>query len=181
MNRRGLLIFAMVAALVPGLAAADGPTLQNVALTVEVAAVPAEVWNVIGDFQDMSWHPVVYATAGENANQADATRILTLGAADGPTILEALDSYDAESMAYSYRITDVAAEVLPVTNYTSRLSVAPRDGGGSLIEWRGAFYRADPGNDPVAGLDDAAAIAAITGVYQAGLDALIQRFGVPGA
>ncbi len=36
---------------------AHGPTRQKFALTTEVPAAPADVWAVIGNFQDMSWHP----------------------------------------------------------------------------------------------------------------------------
>ncbi|MBY6152844.1 SRPBCC family protein [Vannielia litorea] len=172
----------MLAALtVPALAAipaaAHGPTRQKVTLTTEVAAPPAEVWEVIGNFQDMSWHPAVHSTQGEGGNEIDATRLLTLGEEGGPTIDEILYKYDAEKMTYSYRITEVAVETLPVTNYSSHLTVKPGANGGSLIEWRGAFYRGYPNNDPPEHLNDEAAIAAVTGVYQAGLDALADRFG----
>ena len=84
-------------------------------------------------------------------------------------------------MSYSYRITEVDVEVLPVTNYSSHLTVKPQDGGGALVEWRGAFYRGYPNNDPPEHLNDAASIAAVSGVYQAGLDALVERFGAPGS
>ena len=67
--------------------------------------------------------------------------------------------------------------MLPVTNYSSHLTVTPNAAGGSHIEWRGAFYRGYPNNDPPPELNDEAAIAAVTGVYQAGLDALVARFG----
>ncbi|MBY6047223.1 SRPBCC family protein [Vannielia litorea] len=172
----------MLAALtVPALAAipaaAHGPTRQKVTLTTEVAAPPAEVWEIIGNFQDMSWHPAVHSTQGEGGNEIDATRLLTLGEEGGPTIDEILYKYDAEKMTYSYRITEVAVETLPVTNYSSHLTVKPGANGGSLIEWRGAFYRGYPNNDPPEHLNDEAAIAAVTGVYQAGLDALADRFG----
>ncbi len=180
MNRR-LFLGTLALILAPGLALAHGPTRQKVTLTAEVAAEPAEVWAGIGNFQDMSWHPVVFATAGENGNQIEATRVLTLGEATGPTISEVLYKYSDEKMSYSYRITAVAVEVLPVTNYSSHLTVKPRAGGGSIIEWRGAFYRGYPNNDPPENLNDAAAVAAVTGVYQAGLDALVQRYGVPGS
>jgi len=179
MERRIFLMVAAGAALAPGLAMAGEATQQEVSLSAEVAAPPDEVWQTIGDFQDMSWHPVVHSTTGANGSDIGATRVLTLAAQDGPTIAEVLDAYDAGKMSYSYRITDVAMEVLPVTEYVSQLGVQARVGGGSLIEWRGAFRRADASNDPPAGLDDAAAIAAITGVYQAGLDALVEKFGVP--
>ncbi len=170
-------LFLLIAMILPAVSWAHGPTRQKVTLTTEVAASPAEVWAVIGNFQDMSWHPAVHATTGEGGNEIDATRILTLGAEGGPTISEVLYKYSAEKMSYSYRITDVLVEVLPVTNYSSHLTVKPLDSGGALIEWRGAFYRGYPNNDPPPELNDEAAIAAVTGVYQAGLDALTERFG----
>lgn len=176
MNRR-LLLAATTALLVPGLGWAHGPTRQKVTLSAEVAASPEEVWAVVGNFDDMSWHPAVFATEGTGGNAIDATRVLTLGQEGGPTINEILYKYSEDKMSYSYRITEVAVEVLPVTNYSSHLTVKPRDGGGSIIEWRGAFYRGYPNNDPPAELNDEAAVAAVTGVYQAGLDALIERFG----
>ena len=63
-------------------------------------------------------------------NEIEATRRLTL--ADGATVDEELYKYDAEKMTYSYRITAVDVKVLPVTNYSSTLTVTPSaDGKGS--------------------------------------------------
>lgn len=163
--------------ILPAMTLAHGPTRQKVIATTEVTAAPAEVWAVIGNFQDMSWHPAVHSSTGEGGNNVDATRVLTLDEEGGPTISEVLYKFSDEKMSYSYRITDVLVEVLPVTNYSSHLTVKPVDGGGSLIEWRGAFYRGYPNNDPPPELNDEAAIAAVTSVYQAGLDALAERFG----
>lgn len=179
MKKRTFMSLALATMLVPGLAAAHGPTRQKITLTTEVAADPAEVWEAIGDFQDMSWHPVVFSTEGEGGNDIDATRLLTLGEAGGPTIAEVLYKYSDEKMSYSYRITEVDVAVLPVTNYSSHLTVKPLDGGGALVEWRGAFYRGYPNNDPPEELNDEAAIAAVTDVYAAGLGALVERFGAP--
>ena len=39
------------------------------------------------------------------------------------------------------------------------------------------FYRGFPNNDPPAELNDDAAVAAVNGIYQAGIDALAERFG----
>ncbi len=181
MKRRTLLLAGAVTALAPAMALAHGPTRQKIVLTTEVAADPAEVWAAIGNFQDMSWHPAVVSQSGENGNEIDATRELFLSdaGADGPKIAEVLYKYSAEKMSYSYRITDVKVEVLPVTNYSSHLTVKPRNGGGSVVEWKGAFYRGYPNNDPPPELNDEAAIAAVSAVYQAGLDALVERFGAP--
>ncbi|OIQ28862.1 MAG: hypothetical protein BM562_11925 [Alphaproteobacteria bacterium MedPE-SWcel] len=181
MKRRSILIGTLLAAALPGLVLAHGPTRQKVTLTTEVAAAPGEVWAAIGHFQDMSWHPAAFATTGDGGNEIDATRVITLGSADGPTIAEILYKFSDEKMSYSYRITEVDVEVLPVTNYSSHLTVKPRDGGGALVEWRGAFYRGYPNNDPPEHLNDAASIAAVSAVYQAGLDALVERFGAPGS
>lgn len=179
--RRRVFMASLTALMLPGMALAHGPTRQKVTLTTEVAADPAEVWEAIGNFQDMSWHPAVHSTEGEGGNEIDATRVLTLGEDGGPTIDEILYKYSDAKMSYSYRITEVAVETLPVTNYSSHLTVKPRDGGGSIVEWRGAFYRGYPNNDPPPELNDEAAIAAVSGVYQAGLDALTERFGAPGS
>ncbi|MGB3244687.1 MAG: SRPBCC family protein [Sulfitobacter sp.] len=181
MLKRTFMLGLALAAVAPVAVQAHGPTRQKITLTTEVAADPAEVWAAIGDFQDMSWHPVVHSSTGENGNAIDATRVLTLEAEGGPTISEVLYKFSDEKMSYSYRITEVLVEVLPVTNYSSHLTVKPRDGGGSLIEWRGAFYRGYPNNDPPPELNDEAAIAAVSGVYQAGLDALVEKFGAPGS
>lgn len=180
MKRRTVLA-AMALCALPGLALAHGPTRQKITLTTEVAATPEEVWEAVGNFQDMSWHPAVHSTTGAGGNEIDATRQLVLGEAGGPTIDEILYKYSDEKRSYSYRITEVDVEVLPVTNYSSHLTVKDREGGGALIEWRGAFYRGYPNNDPPEHLNDEAAIAAVSGVYQAGLDALVDRFGAPGS
>lgn len=179
MQKRKFLMILAAASMLPAVAQAHGPTRQKVTITAEVAADPATAWATVGNFQDMSWHPAVRSSVGENGNDVDATRVLTLAATGDPTISEVLYKYSAEKMSYSYRITDVLVEVLPVTNYSSHLTVKPRDGGGSLIEWRGAFYRGYPNNDPPENLSDTAAIAAVTGVYQTGLDALVEKFGAP--
>ena len=55
-----------------------------------------------------------------------------------------------------------------VSNYSATISVKPAD-GGSVVEWRGAFYRKFMNNDPPPDQNDEAAVKAITGVYQAGL------------
>ena len=155
---------------------AHGPTRQKVTITQQVAAPPAEVWARIGDFQDMSWHPAVHETKGEGGSAIDATRTLVLGEDDGPTIDEVLYKFSDEKRSYSYRITEVAVETLPVTNYSSHLTVKDGEDGGSLVEWRGAFYRGYPNNDPPEHLNDQAAIAAVTAVYEAGLKGLAEEF-----
>jgi len=154
----------------PSLALAHGPSRQKVVETVEINAPAAKVWAKIGNFQDMSWHPAIEKTEGQGGNEKGATRKLTLKG--GATIEETLEKHDDQEMSYFYRIANVDVKVLPVTNYSSWLSVKPGEGGKSTVEWKGAFYRGYPNNDPPPELSDEAAVKAVTGVYRAGLDAL---------
>lgn len=163
-------------------AQAHGPSRLKTEQSVVLNATPDEVWQVIGRFDDMTWHPAVARTEitpeGAPADVPEvSTRVLHLDAESGdPTITERLMSIDPDKRQYKYMITDVAVEVLPVTNYSSTLQVRDKEGRAEVV-WKAGFYRGYPNNDPPAELNDDAAMAAVNAVYQAGLDALIQRFG----
>lgn len=171
MVRASVLVFALFA-LLPITALAHGPTRQKVIETVEIDASPDKVWEVIGDFQDMSWHPAISKLEGNGKNEVNATRQLTLQS--GGTIAEKLIKYDADNKRYKYEITDVDVKVLPVKNYSSMLSVKG-EGDKSTVEWMGAFYRGFMNNDPPPELSDEAAVKAVIGVYRGGLDALKEK------
>jgi len=171
--KRISLAFAAVA-LLPLAASAHGPTRQKVIETIEINAPADKVWAKVGNFGDMSWLPAVEKTAAKGGNEVGATRSLTLkGDKKGP-IEEELLKYDAAGYSYSYKITNVDVKVLPVSNYSSHITVTPEDGGKSKVEWWGAFYRGFPNNDPPPELNDEAALAAVTAVYKAGLSGLKQ-------
>lgn len=156
-------------ALMSTLASAHGPSRQKVTETVEINAPADKVWAVIGNFQDMSWHPLIAKTEGTGDNNPNATRVLTLKA--GGELHETLLSNDPAKMIYKYELPHVDPKVLPVNNYSSSLSVKG-DGAKSTVEWKGAFYRGFMNNDPPPELNDEAAVKAVKGVYRAGLDAL---------
>ena len=170
------LAFAL-AILLPVVAHAHGPTRQKVTETVEINASPEKVWEVVGNFQDMSWHPAVAKLDGSGTNEVDATRVLTLQS--GGTIAEKLIKYDVENKRYKYEITDVDVKVLPVKNYSSMLSVKG-EGDKSTVEWKGAFYRGFMNNNPPPELSDEAAKKAVKGVYRGGLDALKEKIEAGG-
>lgn len=183
MALKTLVAAALGAALVfTGMANAHGPSRQKTEMSVTLNASPDEVWEVIGNFDDMNWHPLVETTEmtpeGAPADVPDeSTRILHLKADEGaPTITEQLMATDPEKRKYKYMITEVAVEVLPVTNYSSTLQVNDKDGKAEVV-WKGAFYRGYPNNNPPDELNDEAAIAAVEAIYQVGLDALAEQFG----
>lgn len=168
-----LLCAAALVAGVATAATAHGPTRQKLEKTVEINAAPDKVWAVVGNFQDMSWHPAIEKTEGSGGNEKGAKRTLTLKGGGG-VIEEELASYDAEKMILGYRITNVDVKTLPVTNYSSKIKVTG-EGGKSTVTWDGAFYRGYMNNDPPAELSDEAAKKAVTGVYESGLEALKKK------
>lgn len=160
---------SLLATLPP--AAAHGPTRQKISEKIEINAPPEKVWAVVSNFQDGGWIPVVAKTEGTGGNAPGAKRTLTLK--NGATVEEEVAKFEPEKMTLMYRIDKVDVAVLPVTNYSSWLIVTPADDGKkSEVEWRGAFYRGYPNNDPPPELNDEAAINAVTGLYKAGLESL---------
>lgn len=146
-------------------AGAHGPTRQKVVETITIAAPPSAVWARIKNFDALKdWHPAIEASPADKGNAEGSERRLTLKG--GGALVETLERYDDAQMRYSYRAKDGGA--LPVTNYTSTISVSG-EGNTATVEWRGAFYRGFPNNDPPPDKNDEAAVKAITGVYQSGL------------
>ena len=157
--------------LIAGAAAAHGPARQKIEQSVVLNATPDEVWAVIGRFDDMSWHPAVVSTEITGDGSVDtpevSTRVLHLEAETGdPTITEKLMKIDPAKRSYKYMIEAVDVAVLPVTNYSSTLTVGDK-GGKAEVEWKSGFYRGYPNNDPPPELNDEAAIAAVNAIYSA--------------
>ena len=168
-------VLIVLAALLAAEANAHGPSRQKVTEQIEVAAPAATVWTAISDFCSIeAWHPGVVECRGEGGNEKGATRVLVIGEAGGPEIHETLLKHDAEKMTYKYKISKTVNEILPVTTYSSFLSVKDNGNGTSTVEWRGGFYRAYPNNNPPPELNDEAAVKAVTASYKAGLEAIKQ-------
>lgn len=164
--------FLALVCLWPLAASAHGPSRQKVTETVEINAPADKVWAVVGNFQDMGWHPAFKKTEGTGGNDVGATRTLTLEG--GGQIFEKLTKYGAEGKTLAYEITEVDVKVVPVTNYSAHITVTGT-GDKSTVEWKGAFYRGYVNNDPPPELSDEAAVNAITGVYKTGLEALKKK------
>lgn len=163
-TRRLLLLAAM--ATCTSAAWAHGPTRQKVTEQVTIDAPAATVWARIRNFDALKdWHPAVAESPADKGNAEGSVRQLKLKG--GGALTETLESWDEAKMRYSYRAKDGGA--LPVTNYSSTITVKAEGDNKTVVEWRGAFYRGFPNNDPPPEQNDEAAVKAITGVYQSGL------------
>jgi hypothetical protein len=170
--RRAFVVAALSlvsAGLASAPAFAHGPSRQKVVEKIEIDAPADKVWAIVGNFQDMSWHPAIAKTEGSGGSDTGAKRKLTLKS--GGEIEESVVKLDAAGKSLSYKIDNVDVKVVPVNNYASTISVK-EEGGKSVVEWKGAFYRGFMNNDPPPELSDEAALKAITDFYKAGLAAL---------
>ena len=169
--RRALVALSLVpglmgvAALTASDASAHGPTRQKVIEKISIDASPDAVWAVIKDFDALAkWHPAAAESPADKGNTEGSVRNVKLKG--GGALTETLEKYNEAGKSYTYRLKDGSA--LPVTNYLSTITVSG-EGSKSTVEWRGAFYRGYPNNDPPPEQNDEAAVKAVTGVYQAGL------------
>ncbi len=169
-RQRRLLTLSLATALGACLAlpaVAHGPTRQKVTESVTIDAPATTVWAKIGSFDALKdWHPAAASSPADKGNEVGSVRTVTLQGGGGQ-LIETLERYDAAQMRYSYRLKD--GSPLPVTNYTSTIQVTPQGDNKSVVEWRGAFYRGFPNNDPPPDQNDEAAVKAVTGAYQGGL------------
>lgn len=160
-----LALCATLAGLFASASQAHGPTRQRVIEKVSINAPPSVVWAKLKNFDALKdWHPAVAESPADKGNTIGSVRQIKLKG--GGTLTETLESFDDAKMKYSYRAKDGGA--LPVTNYTSTISVSA-EGSQSVVEWRGAFYRGYPNNDPPPEQNDEAALKAVTDVYKSGL------------
>ena len=126
--------------------------------------VPAKtVWSVIGNFNALpDWHPAVEKSELKKDNGTTVRKLSLVG---GGSIEEKLEQIDDSERHYTYSIV---SGPLPVSNYVATLKV--REGGkGCEVEWSSEFE--------AEGAPESDAVAAISGIYEAGFENLKKMFG----
>jgi len=135
--------------------------MAKVSMSTPLGVTADQVWKLIGGFNALpDWHPAVEKSELEQAGQV--RRLSLMG---GGEIVERLESVSDNERVYSYRIE---SGPLPVSGYKSTIRVRD-DGGKATVEWSSEFTPK--------GASEQDAVAAIQGVYQAGLDNLKKMFG----
>jgi len=129
---------------------------------LSLAAGADEVWDLVGDFGDLGWHPAAKATDLEDRDGI-VHRAITLP--DDAVLVERLEDMNDSGKTYSYSIVEGP---LPVSDYRSTLRVIAVDDGCEVC-WGSAFTAAGVGDD--------AAKEVVAGIYEAGFAALSQKFG----
>lgn len=158
--------------LLPALVFAHGPSRQKVTESIEIDAAPDKVWAILQDFCSIKdWHPAIN---GCQSDQFEVGAIREIELAHGEKIAEKLFKRDEEKMRMQYAMQLEKGRLidgLPIATHGSTMTVID-NGGKTTVEWKGAFYRSFPGQQPPPELSDAACIEAVTKLYSEGLQGL---------
>ncbi|MGI9451413.1 MAG: SRPBCC family protein [Geminicoccaceae bacterium] len=131
--------------------------------SADVAASQSDAWAAIADFCSIKdWHPVI---AECEQFEQDGKTMRTLITGDGGEFLEELNNLDDAGRSMTYSIIE---SPLPISDYVSTIGVAEA-GDGATITWSSEFN--------AAGVSDDEALELMTGIYRAGLDALMGQLG----
>lgn len=136
--------------------------MPSIVLNANIPAPASEVWKVVGDFNGLTKFSPAIAQSTVEGEGVGALRTLQL--AEGGTIVERLESYDADERTLSYSIVE---SPLPLKDYLSTMRVATTD-EGCHVEW-GGTCEAD-------GATDHEVEQLLLGIYSGGLTSLGELF-----
>lgn len=142
--------------------------MATVRIVERIEAPAAKVWNVVSDFGDLGFlgSEVVKKVTVEGEGLG-CIRSIELAA--GGVIDERLESYDADSFRFSYRIVNDAP--VPFENYRSMFSLRPLGAAATELEWSGNF-------EPKGTASEEEAIEAVQGIYQGGTAGIKAALGL---
>ena len=143
--------------------------MANVYTSSIIDAPASRVWEAIRDFNALpAWHPVVADSrieGGAASDQVGCVRAFRLN--DGGFIRERLLALSDYDYCCTYSILE---SPMGVENYVATLKLTPiTDGDRTFAEWS-AEFECEPGRESTL-IDQIG-----QGVFQAGFDALKQRF-----
>ena len=160
--------------LIPVLVSAHGPSRQKVVQEIEINANADKIWKIIENFCSIQdWHPGISSCNADNGSEIKSVRTIELK--NGEKINEVLFKLDAENKRMQYGMQELEEgriiKGLPIATHGSTISISENE-GKSKVQWKGAFYRSFPGQQPPTELTDKACIDAVTILYKTGLENL---------
>lgn len=170
--RIALLAAAALAVTAVSAEAQHAPTRRKIVETVVIDAPADRVWAVVGNPADAGWiENVVRGEAGGTAE----TPAYRLTLKNGRALVGETRKLDPEHRSFAYYILQNDVGDLPAKAYSATISVQPEGEHGSKVEWRAAFYRGHPNNDPPPELNDENSEKAVRAWVHASLENLKAR------
>jgi mxaD protein len=182
-----LMFFAITSAQ------AHGPTRQIAVFKATIDATADQVWAIINNFDDLSWHPqVVSIDEAHDANKKGATRTLTLKT--GGQVTQVLKKHDAKTMFIKFKTPlddmtilgtvefagqDHPVRTIPAFNYLDQIKVERSGDNQAILAWKASYFRSYtnnliPGELPE--LNEDAAKSAIQHYVSAGLLSILKKY-----
>lgn len=138
--------------------------MTEIEVTKTLRAPTARIWELISSFHGVErWLPAIKTSTVEGTGPG-ARRTCTLQ--DGAELHERLEAVDPASRRLTYAIT---ASPLPITGYTSSMTVRAVDETRCELVWRGSFEVAPALQDEM--------VALLRGIYESGADGLERLSG----
>ena len=172
---------------------AHGPVRQKFVQSAVVNSSAKQVWDLIQDFGNMSWHPGVVETVETvGGNDKGATRLILLKS--GGQISQELKKSSAKKMKLGYKTPTDDMQVMRTINFKGKdepvrafpltglvFSVVIKEIGAdqSQIFWRTGYFRGYMNNlnpNELPPLMEAAASAAIQGYIRSGILGILKNF-----
>lgn len=100
----------------------------------EIAAAPAAIWELAGDFSRAGEWCSGIVSLQANGNATGATRVIDIGGAS--PLIERLETIDQAARALVY---SVLSGPLPVEDYVARIEVADTGLGTSIVTYSADF------------------------------------------
>jgi polyketide cyclase/dehydrase/lipid transport protein len=130
---------------------------DSLSRSIDVNGTPGAVWSMIGPFCAIKdWLPPVGTCTLDGATPPTRTLVTKDGKT---TFVELQTARDDAKHLYSYTFV---SSPLPVTHYTSTITVTAKSESVSTVTWSGA-YTPDPGKEKDAN-------DTLSGIYKSGLD-----------
>ena len=129
-------------------------------------------FNIFGEFCSIQdWHPGIKSCKADNGTTVKSVRTIELE--NGEKINEVLYKHDKDNKRIQYGMQELeegrVIDGLPIATHGSTITITESN-GISKVQWKGAFYRSFPGQQPPPELTDEACIKAVTNLYKTGLE-----------
>ncbi len=139
--------------------------MSRVHISEELPASAEQIWSLIGDFGGvLAWSGPELASCEVEGQGVGAIR--TLGMQGGFQVREKLEAHDPTERSFSYSFEGKSP--LPIRDYYATMRVSEISASRCRLEWTGSF-------EP-AGMEEAQAIAILSGIYNNGIGNLRQKF-----
>lgn len=131
--------------------------MASTSVSMDIAASPERVWQLIGGFNALpDWLPYIPVS-----ELSEGGRVRSLANPSGQAIVERLLAFNEQDRSYSYAILQAP---FPVTGYTSTLRVRDGADGKAVVDWSGSFTPD--------GVSEDDAVKLFHAIYHEGLTAL---------